>query len=211
MLAGCGSDDEKKPDKKSETKPPHQRVVILKQRFNQLENSLDEMERDLAIQRKRIDSTRETAKAIRRSLTTGNLKGYSIDTVSSDPIVITAMKDQQKKAKNKESKKSDKEETDDRIFDTALILLFLAFIVVLFVVSLKERKKATSAANPTVPHNPDSTSSNADSTTDSTPNTNNYQYGELRRQDDPDAPPALNDELLTPFPDEPDDEEDPRQ
>ncbi len=211
IFSGCGSDDKKTDDEKDEKKPAYERVVILKQRFTQLENSLDEMERDLEIQKKRIDSTRETAKSIKRSLLKGNLKGYSMDTVSSDPLVITAMEKRQEKAQEKEAKQEKKSESDDLIFNILLITLFLIFLVVLFVVAFKDRKQTTPYDTPATPVDPDSKaagSASAEAEADATDSSS--AYGDLGVVMPRDTDSEEPNDILPPSVDEPDDEE-PRQ
>jgi uncharacterized membrane protein len=181
LLGGCGSDD-KKEDKKDDEdkKPAYERVVILKERFDQLENSLDEMERDLQLQKKRIESTRETAKSIKRSLLKGNLKGYSLDTISTDPMVLRAVDKRIEKDQEKEAKEDAKEENDDLILNSLLIILFVIFIIIIFIVALRDRNQGSPYDNTNTGY-PDSDLSSDPADTpadDNEPETGgSYEYG----------------------------------
>src|SRR5690606_23749171 len=117
-------------------KPAYERVAILKDRFDQLENSLDELERDLDLQKDRINHTRKTMQSIKRSLIRGNLKGYSIDTITSDPQLMQVIeKHKEKKAAEKE-KDNLKKKAENKFLGWLIILLILAFLVVVVVVAL---------------------------------------------------------------------------
>lgn len=143
LLAGCGGSDGKPEETSAEqedkSKPAYERVAILRNRFDQLESSLNEMERDLEIQKKRIDQTRETAMAIKRSLVRGNLKGYSIDTITSDPAILQAIeKHKEKKADDKE-KEQIKKKSESKFFSGLVIILIIVFLIVVLAVAWKER------------------------------------------------------------------------
>lgn len=169
FLVGCGSDDKEKKDDEKDDKPAYERVAILKHRFDQLENSLDEMERDLKLQKKRIESTRETAKAIKRSLLKGNLKGYSLDTVSTDPLVLKAIEDRKDKERKERQKEEDKEDADDRLFNSLLIILFVIFVIIIFVVALRDRNAGSSYDNAGTPYPDSEPDSSADAEGDKGP------------------------------------------
>lgn len=143
LLAGCGSDDDKKDKKEDDKKPPYERVVILKERFDQLEADLDEMERDLNIQKKRIEKTRETAKAIKRSLIKGNLKGYSIDTISTDPLVVAALEKRQEKDSAEQAEEAEEEESENFVLNTLLLIAFVILLIAIFWVALRDRNQTT--------------------------------------------------------------------
>jgi len=138
LFTGCGSDKEREEKPK---KPASERVAILRERFDQLESDLNEMERDLVIQKKRIEKTRETAKAIRRSLIQGNLKGYSIDTITSEPVLAQRAQEKKERKQEKLSEEAEKEEAENSFLNAALIILFFIFIIVIFAVALKDRKQ----------------------------------------------------------------------
>lgn len=144
VLAGCGDDEKPEKEKDAdEGKPAYERVMILKQRFEQLENSLDEMERDIKFQKQRIETARETAKDIKRSLIKGNLKGYSLDTITTDPMVLRAIEDQKAKDEEEKAEEEAKEESDNLILNGLLIVLFLVFLVIIFVVALRDRDQGS--------------------------------------------------------------------
>jgi len=150
LFAGCGSDQEREEKPK---KPASERVAILRERFDQLESDLNEMERDLAIQKKRIEKTRETAKAIRRSLIRGNLKGYSIDTITSEPVLAQRAQEKKERKQEKLSQEAEKEEAENSFLNAALIILFFIFIIVIFAVALKDRKQDLPPYAPVSPDN----------------------------------------------------------
>ena len=186
LLSGCGRDKDPEKAENNDKKPAYERVVILKQRFLQLENSLDEMERDLKIQEKRIDSTRDMAKAIKRSLLKGNLKGYSIDTISTDPMVLAAMASQQQKNKDEQKKHDEKEASDDTVINILLIAVFVIFLVMIFFVALKERNKATpfdtftQPAYPPAAEEADEESVSTGSSPGADESNTSMNYGEIR-------------------------------
>lgn len=140
LLAGCSED---KPKQKSEkdNRSAQEKVLILKQRFQQLESSLDDMQRDLEIQKKQIESTREIVKSIRHSLVKGGLKGYNLDNVSTtDPLVLNAVALQKERDQNKVKKEEEKKASENRLFNGLLLFIFFLIVVALFVVSLKDKK-----------------------------------------------------------------------
>lgn len=140
LLAGCSED---KPKQKSEkdNRSAQEKVLILKQRFQQLESSLDDMQRDLEIQKKQIESTREIVKSIRHSLVKGGLKGYNLDNVSTtDPLVLNAVALQKERDQNKVKKDEEKKASENRLFNGLLLFIFFLIVVALFVVSLKDKK-----------------------------------------------------------------------
>lgn len=141
LLAGCGSDDEQKDKQDDDKKPAYERVVILKERFDQLETNLDEMERDLKIQHKHLEEARETAKAIKRSLIKGNLKGYSIDTISTDPVVLAALEKRQEKDNKDEVEEAEEEESENLVLNTLLMIAFVILLIAIFWVALRDRKQ----------------------------------------------------------------------
>lgn len=201
LLAGCGSDDKKDKDKEKDEKPPYERVIILKQRFNQLENSLDEMERDLEIHKKRIDSTRETAKAIKRSLLKGNLKGYSLETITTDPVVLQAIeKHRIDQEQEQEEARDEKKKSENSLFNKFLIACFIIFLVVVCVVALRDSNQASPYDIAIPPGDkreprpgvPDDDDDSGDASLDGEPDEpvdDPSEYGELRpREDRPDTP-----------------------
>lgn len=142
LLAGC-SEDKPKPKSDKDNRTAQEKVLILKQRFQQLESSLDDMQRDLEIQKKQIDSTREVVKSIRHSLVKGGLKGYNLDNVSTtDPLVLNAVALQKVRDQNKEKKEEEKKSSENRMFNGLLLFVFFLIVVALFVVSLKDKKPA---------------------------------------------------------------------
>lgn len=146
MLAGCGSGDKKESSEKKdeEKRPAYERVAILRERFDQLELSLDEMERELEIQRARIKKTRETALAIKRSLIKGNLKGYSIDTITTDPLVIAAIDKEKQRAEKKDKDEDDKKDNGGSVLlDITLAILIILLVLFILFVALKDRKQAS--------------------------------------------------------------------
>lgn len=207
LVSGCDR-QENHPVEKGDKKPAYERVLVLKQRFAQLETSLDDMEQDLVIQKKRIEATREMASSIKRSLVSGNLKGYSLDTVSSDPMVINAMEKRQEKVQEKEVRAAKKDSSDDTVLNAILLVLFLVFIVTIFWIALKERHQASpyEAApkapypEPLQPKNGLEEAGAESAAGDSPP----FQYGELRPQEKTDIGTDIKNELMPSKGDEPD-------
>ncbi len=197
LFAGCGSDENKEEKKDDDKKPPYERVVILKERFDQLETSLDEMERDLEIQKKRIEKTRETAKAVKRSLLKGNLKGYSIDTISTDPVVIAALEKRVDKDNKDKVEEAEEEESENFLLNTLLMIAFVILLIAIFWVALRDRNQTPpydlgGGDQPNSP--PVSPSGSPHSPVDElTPNVDTSSYGDLGRPrehsaDTPDMP-----------------------
>jgi len=208
VLAGCNSENDEKQREKKDNRPPQERVLILKQRFDQLEANIDEMKRDLAIQQKRLESTREIAESIKHSLMKGGLKGYSLGNISTtDPLVLKALEKQRNQKADKKEGKSLKENAEDRILNGLLMGVFLLFVIAIFVVALRDRKAAEQPFEAQVmPDYPDgnasSTSRAADAAVEneaadeaSIDDTGSYEYGELN------PPPPTRD-----YPAKPDDE-----
>ncbi len=187
-LAGCGS-SEPQIDEAREDRNAQEKILVLKQRFEQLESSLDNMESDLKIQQKRVESTREVVDSIRHSLTKGGLRGYSFDNVSTtDPVLLASIDEQRHQREQEKSAEKAKDDSDDRILNGLLILCFLIIIGALFWMALNDRKtdeQPVEAGLGGAPLNPDVEV--PDDTVDPydpeiTPgidDTGSYQYGEL--------------------------------
>lgn len=209
VLAGCGSisgDGESREAQKNERKDnrtDQEKVVILKQRFEQLESSLDDMEKDLKVQRKRIESTRELADSIRHSLTKGGLRGYNLDTVSTtDPVVLASIEEKKQERDEQKARSKDKEETDDGILNALLIGCFLVIIASLFWVALHDRKTdeqpleaGVGGASVPMEEEPGTVDPYDPEITPGIDDTGSYQYGELGgpRRPEIDDPPGESD------------------
>lgn len=181
VLSGCGSDKPNE-EKKKDNRTPQERVLVLKQRFDQLEASLREMKHDVEIQKKRIESTQKIVDSIKHSLVKGGLKGYSIGNISTtDPLVLEALRQHQEQKQKEKKRKAEKEEADNTILNALLIACFLVFIVAIFVAALKD-KKSIDPVEPTVwePTEPDTPGPLSSETEEKTNDTGSYEYGELR-------------------------------
>lgn len=182
LLSGCGSAKPKE-EKKKDNRSPQERVLLLKQRFNQLEASLQEMKHDVEIQKQRIESTQKIVDSIKHSLVKGGLKGYSLGNVSTtDPLVLEALSKHQQKKQDKNAREAEKEQADNTILNALLIACFIVFIVAIFVAALKD-KKSIEPIEPTVwePSDPDAPTPFPSEPAESDVNdTGSYEYGELR-------------------------------
>jgi hypothetical protein len=185
ILAACSSDRQAE-EKKKDERPPQEKVLILKQRFDQLDDSLKQMEKDLQIQKKRIDGTRELVESIRHSLTKGGLKGYSLENVSTtDPLLLQAINKDQAQKKEKKEREHNKDKADDRILNGLLIAAFLLIIIAIFVVALKDKKSEgqpfDAQVMPPYPNDDKGVTETYDG--DRTPgidDTGSFEYGELQ-------------------------------
>lgn len=187
-LAGCGA-PEPEMEEAREDRNAQEKILVLKQRFEQLESSLDNMESDLKIQQKRVESTREVVESIRHSLTKGGLRGYSFDNVSTtDPVLLASIDEKRQQREREKAAEKAKDDTDDRILNGLLILCFLIIIGALFWMALNDRKTdeqpleaglggaplspdVETPENTVDPYDPDITPGIDD--------TGSYQYGEL--------------------------------
>lgn len=183
LLPGCGSDDKPNNEDNDDKKPASERVAILKQRFDQLESSLDAMERDIEIQKKGLEKTRQSVKAIRRSLIQGNLKGYSIDTVTTEAQAILLQKMEKKHNEKKDDDKEDKKKAENAALNFILIVGFICFLIAIFWVALKDRNQTAPYEVSAVPYPPENNPAPAPSeSADATQSTSGYQ--ELGRRPD---------------------------
>lgn len=148
LFAGCSSESKNvqtAEDDEFAVSKAEKRISVLQARFENLNETLDQLERDNDLQKQRIKTARGEVNSIYRQLRNLNLKGYTMDNISTSAYHLQRLnrsetRNAEAEQKREVKKTEAKEEKRERKATTTLaILLSLATIIILVLVYLKQR------------------------------------------------------------------------
>lgn len=136
LLSACG--DKKEDDKSALNKAPG-----LKKRLAQLDNTLDQLERETQIQQQRIKAAKNEVDLLREMFTRGRQSQFMFDEASTATVIsLTPMG--MPESSQKAPSEGDRESARDRFFETLVILLFGLFAGVYLIKLYRDRANAPS-------------------------------------------------------------------
>lgn len=135
LVTGCGEDK-----KDQEAKSALNKMPGLKKRLNQLDNTLDQMERETDIQRQRIRAAKEEVDLLRKMFARGRTADFTFDAVSSGALVSVISAPQP--VVERDTGEEDREDARDSFFRALVILLFGLFSGVYLIKLYRDRSNA---------------------------------------------------------------------
>lgn len=140
VLSGCGkSEEEEAREREERDRARLERVARFSGRVQQLEETLDLLDRDVDIQRGRIRTARADLEAIKENLKSYSRNPFPIPDITTATASAFFDEDYRKENKRREEQAKDDE---NRAISTLLLLAFIAFFVVWFGKMWRDRKQS---------------------------------------------------------------------
>lgn len=142
-LVACGGSDEKKKDsndRKEKARVVASKVSALQARIDQLEDTLEQLDRETEIQQNRISAAKGDLAVIRETIDAAEAQtAHYLDRASSQTAIARKIRD----SRREDDRKQEREEAENSTLSTVLLLCFLAIVIIFGGKLWRDRSRAT--------------------------------------------------------------------